>query len=290
MGREINEEKEFSEKIDRILAGQKVEAGEDVSEDFRATIQFAQKLEELRDKPLPVFKEQLKRRLLLKLAEKEAAAEEQRERRFSFWETMSNLAPRSSVWRTAIATVVVVVLAAVVFWESGIFIQAPEQAAERGTEPPAAATAPAPAFAPEEPEEPSVAMSDSGAMLNLEPTVEEAKVYMRGEEIEIDLVFSNTGPESIMLTSFPPAIQINRIDTGEVVRTFALGNESAEISASGKLDYTLVWDQLDDGGKQVEPGRYLIIAGDVSIQKSIDEEREAHVGLGYVTEVTITAP
>lgn len=287
MGREINEEREFSEKIDLILAGQKVEVGEDVSEDFKAAIQFAQKLEELRDEPLPVFKEQLKRRLLLKLAEKEAAAEEQKERKFSFWETMSNLVPRSPVWRTAIATVVVAVLAAVVFWESGIFVQAPEQAAERESElGPTAATAPAPAFAPEEPSE---AMLDSGAMLNLEPVVEEAKVYTRGEEIKIDLLFSNTGSESIILTSFPPIIQISRANTGEVVRTFAPGSESAEISASGKLDYTLVWEQLDDDGKQVEPGRYLIIAGDVSIQKGT-EAREAQVGFGYIMEVTITAP
>ena len=127
MGREINEEKEFSEKIDRILAGQKVEAGEDVSEDFRAAIQFAQKLEELRDEPLPVFKEQLKRRLLLKLAEKEAAAKEQKDKRASFWEALRNLVPRSPVWRTATATVTVAVLAVIVFWGSGVFVQAPEQ-------------------------------------------------------------------------------------------------------------------------------------------------------------------
>jgi len=285
MGREINEEKEFSENIDRILAGQKVEVGEDVSEDFRAAIQFAQKLEELRDEPLPVFKDQLRRRLLLKLAEKEAAAEEQKEKRFSFWETLRNLVPRSPVWRTAVATVVVAVLAVVVVWGSGIFVQAPEQAAERepGLAP---ATAPAPKVTPEEP---SVAMLDSRAILNLEPVLEEAKVYMPGEEIKIDLVFSNTGSEPIILTSFPPVIQISRVDTGAVVRSFAPGSESTEILASGKLDYTLVWDQLDDGGKQVEPGRYSVIVGDVSIQKSA-EPREAQVGFGYVTEVTIEAP
>ncbi len=75
MGREINEEKEFSENIDRLLADQEVEVGEDVSEDLKTAIQFAQKLEELRDESSPAFKDQLRRRLLLELAEEEAAAE-----------------------------------------------------------------------------------------------------------------------------------------------------------------------------------------------------------------------
>ena len=283
MGRGINEEKEFSENIDRLLAGRDIEAGEDVSEDFRSAIQFAQKLEELRDESLPAFKDQLRRRLLLKLAEKEAAAEEQKEKRASFWEALRNLVPRSPVWRTATATVAVAVMAAVVFWGSGIFVQAPEQTAERG---PAPATAPAPKVAPEGP---PVAMLDSGAILNLEPVVEETNVYMTGEEIIIDLVFTNTGSESIIVPSFPPVIQISRADTGAVVRSFAQGSESAEISASGMLDYTLVWDQLDDSGNQVEPGRYSIIVGDVSIQRGT-EPREAQAGFGPVTEVIIQSP
>ena len=41
MAREINEEKEFSENVDRLLAGQEVEAGEDMSEDYRTAIHFA---------------------------------------------------------------------------------------------------------------------------------------------------------------------------------------------------------------------------------------------------------
>jgi len=68
MAREINEDREFSENIDRLLAGQEIEVGEDVSKDFRTAIQFAQKLEGLRDQSSPAFKDQLRRRLLVKLA------------------------------------------------------------------------------------------------------------------------------------------------------------------------------------------------------------------------------
>ena len=166
-----------------------------------------------------------------------------------------------------------------------MFVAAPEQAAERG---------PAPAMVSEpEPEatskSPPVEMLDVRAILILEPVAEEAKVYVWGEEIKIDLVFSNTGSESIILTSFPPVIQMSRVDTGAVVRSFAEGTESVEILASGKLDYTLVWDQLDDVGKQVEPGRYSITVGGVSIQKGT-ELREAQAGFGPVTEIIIEAP
>ena len=283
MGREINDDKEFSEQIDRLLAGQEVEVGEDVSEDFRTAIQFANKLKRLGDQPSPVFKDQLRRRLLLEMAEKEATAEAKKVRRTSFWEVLINLVPRSPIWRTATATVAVAVLAAVVFWGSGIFIQAPEQTSEGGSAP---ATAPAPKVTPEGP---PVAMLDSGAVLNLEPVVEETKVYITGEEIKIDLVFSNITSESVTVPSFPPVIQISRADTGVVVRSFEHGTERAELISSAKLGYTLVWDQLDDGGKQVEPGRYLIIVGDVSIQKGA-EPREAQAGFGPVTEVIIQSP
>ncbi|MFH1296380.1 MAG: hypothetical protein ABIJ04_03800 [Bacteroidota bacterium] len=75
MGREINDEKEFSEQIDRLLTGQEVDVGEEAGEDFRTAIQFAQKLNGLGDEPSTAFKDQLRRRLLLNLAEKEAAAE-----------------------------------------------------------------------------------------------------------------------------------------------------------------------------------------------------------------------
>jgi hypothetical protein len=281
MGREINEEQEFAENIDRLLAGHDVEAGEDVGEDYRTALQFAQKLKGLRDEPSPVFKNQLGRRLLSKIAEQEA--ERQREKKTSFGGLMGRLVPRSPVWRTATATVVVAVLAIAVFWGSGLFIQAPEQRAERS---PAPAMAPAPKVAPRQP---PVAMFDSGEVLNLEPAPEEAKVYLLGEEVKTDLVFRNASSESIIVAPFPPAIQINLADTGAVVRSFPRGGESAEMAASGTLNYTLVWDQRDDHGKQVEPGRYLILVSNVTLRKGT-ESQEAQIGFEPVIELIIQPP
>ena len=70
MGRENNEERDFSEIVDRLLAGEEVEVGEDMSDDYRAAVHFAQKLRELRCDPSPQFKEQLKGQLEKVVAER----------------------------------------------------------------------------------------------------------------------------------------------------------------------------------------------------------------------------
>ena len=53
MSKKINEEKDFLEKVDRLLAGEEIEAGKDISEDYRSAINFAQKIIESRADPSP---------------------------------------------------------------------------------------------------------------------------------------------------------------------------------------------------------------------------------------------
>ena len=94
---EINEDREFSENVDRLLEGEEVEVAEDATEDYRTAIQFAQKLREHVEEPSPAFKDGLRSRLLTGMAE----AERRREDKASFWETLGNMVPRSPVWRSA---------------------------------------------------------------------------------------------------------------------------------------------------------------------------------------------
>jgi hypothetical protein len=283
MSRGIDEEKEFSENIDRLLNGEEIKIDENISDDLKTAFQFAKKIKNLRDESSPVFKDQLKRRLLLTLAEKEAEAVKGREKRTSFWETLRNLMPQSTAWRTASATVVVSVLAIIVFWGPSILPQAPEQTFENGA---------VPAIAPQQkviPEESAVAMLDSDAILNLEPVLEKTNIYVLGEKVNIGLVFRNTGSELITLSSFPPTIQIWHEDTNTLVRSFSQGSESAEISTSSLLDYTLVWDQLDDEGNQVESGRYSIFVSNINIQRGT-ERQEDQASFGPVIEIVIETP
>jgi hypothetical protein len=67
-----NEMERFAQDIDRILAGEEVQASEAASDDYRTTLEFARKLAGLRYAPSPSFQAQLKARLLQRLSEEGA--------------------------------------------------------------------------------------------------------------------------------------------------------------------------------------------------------------------------
>jgi hypothetical protein len=123
----------------------------------------------------------------------------------------------------------------------------------------------------------------------VEAPVSETVVAAFSEEVKIDLVFRNVSSESMRVAPFPPAIHVIRAETDEVIRSLAEGNESRELLPSGTLDYILVWDQLDDNRRQVDPGRYSIFVNDVVIHKDI-EQRETRQGLAHLTDVIIQPP
>ena len=120
MAREKDEEREFIENIERLLAGEEVTVGREKSEDYRTAFDFARKLTESRSDPSPVFKQQLKDRLLLRLTEREMEVR-QKVKFGSIWEFLANLVPRSPVWRTAAATLVIVLVTVGVLWRTGMF-------------------------------------------------------------------------------------------------------------------------------------------------------------------------
>jgi hypothetical protein len=62
MGKESNEEKQFSEDVDRLLAGQEVEGGKDADKDYQTAINFAKKLTEFHADPSPQRRPGKKRR------------------------------------------------------------------------------------------------------------------------------------------------------------------------------------------------------------------------------------
>ena len=125
MGKRTNEDRKFTENIDRLLAGEEPEGVEDMGEDFRTAINLAQKLTELRADPSAHFKDQLEQRLLSQLTRQDIEAARRKEEGLSFWEFLRNLVPESPAWRTAAATLVVVLVTLGVLWRTGIFTQAP---------------------------------------------------------------------------------------------------------------------------------------------------------------------
>ncbi len=275
MGKQTNEEKEFSKNLDSLLIGEEVTGGEDVSQDYRTAINFAQKLIDLRDQPSSHFKDQLKQRLLLQLTRQEVETARQKEKGFSFWEFLGGLAPRSPVWRTTAATLVVVLVVAGVLWRTGMFTRTPvvtveEQAlvaaVEMEAEVGALEMAPALGRGGGAPEIEAV----SEPLLQLEVVSSAPIVLQFGETAKIELVFKNTSSESITVASFPPAIHIVGGKTMRPVRSFAEGDDGLELSPAETVPYTLIWNQQDDSGEQVAPDLYSVYLGDITIYQDTD--------------------
>jgi len=114
-----NFDKEFSEAIDRMVAGEKVESYADMPDDYQEAIDFAQKLIELKGAPRPSFKAELKDSLLSKLNE----MERERPKSNRFWEKLRHIVPQRPMWRAVAASLVVIAVAGGVIWETGVFTQ-----------------------------------------------------------------------------------------------------------------------------------------------------------------------
>jgi len=115
MDRPEKRKKQFAEDIDRLLAGKEVKVDEKMDEDYRSNISFAGKMMEYRGEPSSFFQEGLKRRLLSKLAEQEAAEAAKRET-ISFWSWLKNQVSQNPTWRLATVQMAVAILTLALIW------------------------------------------------------------------------------------------------------------------------------------------------------------------------------
>ncbi len=116
MAKRKNEEREFLKRVDAMLAGQEIAAGEDIGDDLRETVEFARKLADLQEGPTLEFSRRLKSRLLIKLTEQEEMARARAERNW-----FSRVLWGSPVWRSAAVSLVLVVAVVTVLWRTGMF-------------------------------------------------------------------------------------------------------------------------------------------------------------------------
>ena len=124
--------------------------------------------------------------------------------------------------------------------------------------------------------------------LEIEATPLETTGYLPGEEVKILFVFKNISSESITVAPFLPRIEIRRRSTGELVRSFPEGSEQLDISPVETVEYTLVWDQKDDNGRQVAPGWCSVSVNDFTISKAT--EPTIRMGSWRRTELLIQLP
>ena len=159
------------------------------------------------------------------------------------------------LWR-AVVPVVLVVLVIGTLWGTGVLprfggMSSPPPAPTVAA--PATTTAPTTAVPMPTPA-PGISL---GIMFDRVPDV----ISPYGESGEINLSFTNQSSDTHTMT-FPPEIKIIALPdvkpTNTVVRSFSLNTRDVELSSSESVSYSLVWDQKDDGGRQVSPGWYSV--------------------------------
>jgi len=117
---------------------------------------------------------------------------------------------------------------------------------------PSAKLAPAPAPGPSPAPRPE-------KYIKVEQTVDK-DAYLPGEEVVIKLSFQNVNTEPLELAHFPPvAVEIlEKPQLGELIRTLPPGEDIRVLEPGETIAHTLIWDQRDDQGELVDPGRYNI--------------------------------
>jgi hypothetical protein len=110
-------------------------------------------------------------------------------------------------------------------------------------------------------------------------TIPEEANYLPGQPIRIGIDFTNIGPEAITLSQFPPEIRLlSRAD--EMVRLFEAGAEELHLEPGAKATCNLTWDQRDDSGTQVSPGRYRVDVTNVYYIRGGDPPRATWANFG----------
>lgn len=292
MAKEKDEARRFLKDMDRLLAGEEVVPGEDATDDYRSAIDFARRLVEMGEGPSPAFQARLKERLLSKLAEQEAAAQ-QEGRPSRLWNVLDRLFPRSPVWRTAVATVVIVAVTAGVLWGTGVFTTAPAGVVEKamleeaelatGKAAPTEALAPRAGAVQDVQPEAEMAAEEAAlpltfdlqitAMAAVATVSQPTTVVPYQSEVPFNIAILNESSQPAMVTPFPPSVTIVEQATMRPVFTFEAGPGAREIPPSQRAGVLLLWKQLDDAGIQVPPGAYRVIVSPFTVSIGTEQFR-----------------
>ncbi len=257
------EDKELLKDIEDLLAGREVSLPSDASDDCRTAVDFARRLVECRTEPSPAFAANLKQRLLARQSMLEAGTVHG-DRKAGFWDFLGNLAPRGAVWQAAAATLLLVVMAAGILWQTGIFspaaAPAPVKDSSQNPQVGIMSNQPAaPAAAPPQTTQAASKMLGIARASQAIAVTPDKPTYNTGEEVRLTLSFTNSNPQPMNYSNFPPSIQVVNAANGVVVRSFPAGEKALQLLPSEAKDQPVTWDQKDENGSQVAPGQYQVV-------------------------------
>ena len=172
-----------------------------------------------------------------------------------FWKWLKRLIPQSAVSR-AVATAALVVVLALVgtvwFWGRVSLPEAPAPAPVP-TPTPTPTPTPAPSPAPTPAPIPTSPVANPFLDLTVTPYKD---AYLPGEPVSVELSLVNVSSEPIIMSPYPPEIELILSRPEEVVQTFAAGSGEVELEPGEKVTYTLAWNQRNSKGQLVAPGYY----------------------------------
>jgi hypothetical protein len=268
MNRDREIEREFSNGLDRILAGEEVHVAQPQEGDLLSALDFALKMVQLRPSPSADFESNLKARLLQELAEQESCKEDKRS-----W--LGRLISEPAWVGAAVAFFLII--AGGLIWQSGLF-RTSQQPLVNAPVPAPAMTSAAGSAAKQEivptasPAPPSAASGPAASpspaprtLVSVDAVTNKA-TYSSGESINVEVSMRNSGTEPLKIDKFPPVVSLMKADTQQPVYTFSAGKDVVTIAPGGTANFTLSWNQTDSGGNRVPGGSYYVELENLDLQ------------------------
>ena len=268
MSREFENQQEFLENLDRILAGEKVKTDQMMDKDLSSSLSFAQKMAALRVAPSPEFKSLLKARLLQKIVEQEEAARIKTKSGWFSWFNQHQL-----IWQ-AITVVMVVFVIGGLLWGTGLF--------KFSNHPPTTTTTASVTTTTKTTTTSTTKTTTTTTMTTATSATTTSTVvpsgplqanastnksaYPAGENVSIQVSLTNVTSSSITLEQFPPILSLMQADSLQPVYTFAAGTIEKTIAPHQTTSFTLIWNQHDAKGSEVTPGVYYVELEDLYYQ------------------------
>jgi hypothetical protein len=246
MGREKENEKKFTEYLDRILAGEEINADPSMDKELRDALDFARKISECGATPAAQFQARLKASLLQKLEEQEAL---RKQKRGSFWDVFRS----HPVWQGAAAALFVIIIVSLL-WRAGVFQPAITETAPSTTSAPTTA---APVTKAQVAATTTAGYSsDLVVPVSIEAKTDKA-AYNPGEDVKIEVTMRNTTGGQLTVTDFPPILSLMDENTKQPVYTFAAGKAIRTLAPNDAATYTYTWKQVNFSGQPVS-GTYYV--------------------------------
>ncbi len=190
----------------------------------------------------------------------------------SFWEKYGSWLNRP-LWR-AVVPIVLVVMVIGTLWGTGILprfggMSSPPPAVTPVPTVTVPATTPAPTTAVPRPTAPPLPLPAPPPPFEAHAVPEEAR-YLPGQPVEVKLSLTNVSLTPITLDQYPPEIRVTpriNINFTPIVFSVPGGTQPRELKPNETVSIDFTWDQKDNAGKQVQPGWYNVIFGEITARQ-----------------------